>query len=154
MEYLIVKWLHILSSTVLFGAGVGSAFHLFMATIRRDAAGVAAAARTVVIADWVLTTPTALLQPATGFYLVQLAGWSVASRWVFWSIVLYAVAIACWLPVLYLQIRMRDLALQAHGSQQPLPRLYWSMFNWWTGLGSAALLAFLAVFYLMTIKPS
>ena len=28
MEYAIVKWLHVLSSTLLFGTGLGSAFYM------------------------------------------------------------------------------------------------------------------------------
>src|SRR5690606_28168339 len=81
MEYLMVKWLHILSSTVLFGAGVGSAFHMFMASLRGDPRNVHAVARVVVIADWVLTTPTAILQPLTGIYLMRLLGQPITSKW-------------------------------------------------------------------------
>lgn len=154
MEYLIIKLLHVLSSTVLFGAGVGSAFHMFVANLRRDVAGIAAATRTVVIADWVLTTPTAILQPLTGVYLMKLIGLPLTSRWVLWSVILYGAALACWLPVLWLQIRMRDLARSALRTRSDLPRTYWVMFGWWTGLGTFALAAFLAIFYLMVIKPS
>jgi len=66
MDYLFLKWIHVLSSTILFGAGVGSAFHLFASTLRRRVAGVASGTRNVVVADWLLTTPTAILQPVTG----------------------------------------------------------------------------------------
>lgn len=154
MEYLSIKLLHIVSSTVLFGAGVGSAFHMFMASLRGDPRNVAAVARVVVIADWLLTTPTAILQPLTGVYLMHLLGQPITSKWLLWSSVLYAVAIASWLPVLWLQVRMRDTAGAAAAAKAVrLPASYRLYFGWWTALGTVALLAFLAIFYLMVFKP-
>lgn len=154
MEYLIVKWVHILSSTILFGAGVGSAFHLFMASLRGDPVHVAGVSRVVVIADWVLTTPTAIIQPLTGVYLMHLLRQPITSQWLFWSTVLYVVAIASWLPVLAIQIQMRNIAQEAARSGRPtLPQAYRIRFGWWTALGSVALAAFLAIFYLMVFKP-
>lgn len=154
MEYLTVKWLHILSSTILFGAGVGSAFHMFVATLRGDVRHVAAVARVVVLADWLLTTPTAILQPVTGFYLMHLLRQPISSQWLWWSTVLYVVAIASWLPVVWLQMRMRDVAAESVASGDlRLSRRYRLYFAWWTALGSIALVAFLAIFYLMVFKP-
>lgn len=154
MEYLTVKWLHILSSTILFGAGVGSAFHMFVATLRGDPRHVASVARVVVLADWVLTTPTAILQPLSGVYLMHLLQQSITSRWLWWSTWLYALAILCWLPVLWLQILMRDIAAESVAcGDQRLTRQYWTNFYWWTALGTIALFAFLAIFYLMVFKP-
>ena len=88
MEYLIVKWLHILSSTILFGTGIGSAYYMFFSSLSRDANRIAPVVRLVVIADWVFTTPTVILQPATGLYLVHLLGLPLESRWLLWSIAL------------------------------------------------------------------
>ena len=85
MDYLLVKWVHILSSTILFGAGVGSAFHMFVSTLRREVDGMANATRNVVIADWLLTTPTALLQPLTGLWLVHRMQVPFSTPWVAWS---------------------------------------------------------------------
>lgn len=153
MEYLIVKLLHVLSSTVLFGAGVGSAFHLFTASMRREITGIATATRTVVLADWLLTTPTAILQPLTGFYLLKISGLPMTVRWIQWSAVLYAVAILCWLPVLYLQIRMRNLAAEGLRRGHGVPQGYWLLFRYWVALGTVALVAFLAIFCLMVLKP-
>src|SRR6185295_6571353 len=81
MTYLVVKWLHILSSTLLFGTGLGSAFYLFFASRTRDPRVIAQVARLVVIADWAFTAPTVILQPATGLWMVHLAGYPLASRW-------------------------------------------------------------------------
>ena len=152
MDYTFLKWVHVLSSTILFGAGVGSAFHLFAATLRRRVDGVATASRNVVLADWMLTTPTAILQPVTGIALVNTLGLPFSTPWIAWSLGLYAVAIACWLPVVVLQIRMRDVVLAAQGTGAPLPAAYDRMFHWWTGLGFVALFAFLLVFWLMVAK--
>lgn len=153
MDYLSVKWLHILSSTVLFGTGIGSAFYLLLATLSRDARAVATVSRYVVITDWVFTATTAVLQPLSGFWLMHLAGgmpWS--TPWIAWSLALYAMAIACWIPVVWIQLRLRDLSGQAAAAGAALPDAYWQFFRWWVGLGCIAFLAFLAIFYLMVAK--
>lgn len=152
MDYVLLKWVHVLSSTVLFGAGVGSAFHLFASTVRRQVPGIATATRNVVLADWLLTTPTALLQPASGLALVHAQGLPYATPWVAWSIGLYVFAIACWMPVVAIQIRMRDLAVAAERAHGPVPARYDRLFHWWVGLGLLAFLAFLLVFWLMVAK--
>lgn len=152
MDYTLLKWVHVLSSTILFGAGVGSAFHLFASTLRRQVDGIAMATRNVVLADWLLTTPTAILQPLTGIALVHTLKLPFSTPWVAWSLALYALAIACWLPVVVLQIRMRDVMLQAQRSGAPVPASYDRMFHWWTGLGLVALSAFLLVFWLMVAR--
>lgn len=152
MDYLVLKWVHILSSTILFGAGVGSAFHLFAASMRRRTAGVASSARNVVLADWMLTTPAAILQPVTGVALVHRMGVPFATPWVACSLALYVVAIACWLPVVLMQIRMHRLADAAERRGAPLPAAYDRLFHWWTGLGLAAFFAFLLLFWLMVAK--
>lgn len=154
MEYLVVKWLHVLSSTVLFGTGIGSAFYLLVSSLSRDVRFAAGVTRWVVRADWLFTGTTAILQPATGLWLVHRAGFALSASWLAWSIVLYAVAIACWLPVVWLQMRLRDLAAQAARDGHPLPPAYWRCFRWWVALGVPALFAFLAVFWLMVAKPA
>jgi hypothetical protein len=103
MEYLVVKWLHVLSSTVLFGTGLGSAFYMFFTNRTGEVRAIAIVARRVVIADWLFTTPTAIVQPLTGFYLMHLAGMSWTTPWILWSLVLYVIAGACWVPVVWIQ---------------------------------------------------
>jgi uncharacterized membrane protein len=154
MEYVIVKWLHILSSTFLFGTGLGSAFYMFFASLTRDARVVATVVRYVVIADWAFTTPTIILQPLTGFYLVRIAHFPLTSKWIVASIALYLLAGACWLPVVWMQMRMRDMARQAASSDAELPARYWRFLRWWVALGIVAFLALVAVFYLMVAKPA
>ena len=152
MTYLLIKWLHVLSSTVLFGTGIGSAFYLLAASVQRDARVIAAVTRYVVIADWLFTATTVILQPLSGGLMMHLSGLPLRTPWLLWSIVLYAVAVACWLPVVWLQMRMRDLACEAAERYAALPAGYWRAFRYWVALGVPAFFAFLAVFYLMVVK--
>jgi uncharacterized membrane protein len=153
-DYLVVKWIHVISSTFLFGTGVGSAFYLLFASLSRDARVCAAVARLVVIADWLFTATTAVLQPLTGIWLAHRIGWPLTQRWLLWSLVLYAVAIACWLPVLHLQMRMRDDAQAAAAAGMPLPESYFRRLRAWVALGVPAFLAFVTIFWLMVAKPT
>lgn len=153
MDYLWVKWVHILSATLLFGVGVGSAFYLLMASLSGQVQGLALVSRLVVWADWLFTATTAVLQPLSGVYLVDLLGLPWSTPWIAWSLGLYVLAIACWLPVVWLQMRMRDLAVQAAAAGTALPAEYRRLLVGWVVLGCVALLAFLAIFHLMVAKP-
>jgi uncharacterized membrane protein len=155
VEYLIVKWIHILSSTFLFGTGLGSAFYMFFTSLTRDVRATAVVVRYVVVADWVFTTPTIILQPLTGLYLIHLARFPLTSKWIAWSVALYLLAGAAWLPVVWMQIRMRDMAADAarSGAAQ-LPALYWKYMRWWVALGVVAFVSFVVVFFLMVAKPA
>jgi len=153
MDYVFVKWLHILSSTFLFGTGIGSAWYMLFANLSRDVRAIAVVSKYVVIADWLFTATTAIAQPVTGFYMIHLAGYSVHSRWIMWSLALYAVAGACWLPVVWLQMRLRDLAAVAAREGTELPPLYWKYFMTWVVLGVPAFFAFVIIFWLMVAKP-
>ena len=153
MEYLVVKWLHVLSSTLLFGTGIGTAFYLLVVSLHRDVRVVAAVARYVVIADWLFTATTVVFQPVSGFWMTHWARIPWRNGWLGWSVLLYALAVACWLPVVVLQMRMRDQATQAAAAGHPLPPAYWRAFRAWVALGVPAFFAFVAVFYLMVVKP-
>ena len=154
MEYLLVKWLHVLSSTVLFGTGLGSAFYMYFTNRSGDVRAIAIVTRRVVIADWLFTTPTAIVQPLTGFWLAHLANLPWTRGWILWSLVLYAVAGACWLPVVWMQMRMAAMAERAAHSGEALPPLFWHYHRLWTALGWPAFIAFIAIFFLMVVKPS
>ena len=153
MEYVIVKWLHILSSTFLFGTGIGSAWYLLFAVISRNVTAIAVVTRIVVIADWLFTGTTMIAQPATGFYLIHLAGYPMHSAWIMYSIGLFVLAALCWFPVVWLQMRLRDLSAAAASAGTPLPPAFWRYFKGWIILGIPAFFAFLGVFYLMVAKP-
>jgi uncharacterized membrane protein len=159
MEYLIVKWLHILSSTLLFGTGIGSAYYMLFTSLaarRRhaDPRAVRVVVGYVVKADLWFTTSTIVFQPLSGWYLAHLAGFPLGSRWILLSFLLYLVAGACWLPVVWLQLKMRDMARAAEASGQDLPPRYWRFLTWWTLLGIPAFVALVIVFYLMVAKPA
>jgi uncharacterized membrane protein len=154
VTYLVVKWLHVLSSTVLFGTGLGSAYYLFCASRTRDASVAAAVVAEVVVADWIFTTTTIVFQPLSGFWLAHLAGIPWTTRWIALSLVLYLLAGACWLPVVWLQIRMRRMAEAAVAARQPLPVLYFRYLRVWAALGVPAFVALVVVFWLMIAKPA
>ncbi|QJE00042.1 DUF2269 domain-containing protein [Massilia forsythiae] len=153
MDYVVLKWLHILSSTLLFGTGLGSAWYMLFANVSRDVRAIAVVSKYVVIADWLFTATTAVLQPATGLYMIHLAGYPLHSKWIMWSIALYVLAGACWLPVVWLQIRLRDIATQAAREGGDLPPLYWTYFKTWVALGIPAFIAFVLIFWFMVSKP-
>jgi uncharacterized membrane protein len=153
MEYLFVKFIHILSAAVLFGTGMGIAFYMFMANRRKDIAGIYFAARHVVIADWLFTTPAVVLQLATGLWLTQEAGYEYMDYWIFWGLILYFFIGLCWLPVVWMQIKMRDQAKIALETGTELPPSYWRMDRWWIRLGALAFPSILIIFYLMVFKP-
>ena len=154
MAYLIIKWIHVVSSTLLFGTGLGSAFYMFFTSRTRDTRVIATVAKYVVIADWLFTTPTVLLQPASGLYMVYKAGFQLTSAWLLWSIALFLLAGAAWLPVVWMQIRMRDMAQAAVCRDQPLPARYWQFLRLWIALGTIAFVALVVVFFLMVVKPA
>lgn len=151
MDYNLIKTLHILSATILFGTGLGSAYFMWSAQRTRDAQVIAAVAQHVVRADWLFTTPTVIFQPLSGAWLVHAAGYTW-SGWIGISLGLYALAGLCWLPVVWLQIRMRNTAQTAALQNQSLPQIYWRDAKLWFWLGVPAFISIVAVFFLMVFK--
>jgi uncharacterized membrane protein len=150
--YLVVKWAHILSSIVLLGTGFGSAYFMFFANRSRDVAAQVVVARLVVRADWWFTTPTVIIQPATGLWLAQAAGIPLSTPWLAASLVLFVLAGACWVPVVWLQLRMLAIANESSRSRLELPKAYWQCARRWEKLGYPAFAATLIVTYLMVVK--
>lgn len=151
--YLVVKWLHILSATILFGTGMGIAFFKWITDRSGDVRAIRLSAERTVLADWIFTTPAVIAQPLSGLAMVHLAGYPILTGWLAYSIVLYAVAGGCWLPVVWLQIRMRALARSADDAGAALPPLYWAYARNWFWLGVPAFAALMAVYWLMVAKP-
>lgn len=154
MDYLVVKWVHVLSSTLLFGTGLGIAFFMWMAHRRGDARLIAQTARVVVIADACFTAPAVVVQLATGLWMVHRLGLPLEIYWLRMALILYIVVGACWLPVLWLQMRARDLAHRADAAAQPLPSQYFAIMRWWFWLGWPAFLGVMWIFWLMVSKPA
>ncbi len=153
MSYELTKWLHIVSALLLFGTGLGSAFYKLMADLHGDVRVLAVVNRHVVLADWLFTTPTVILQPVTGVYLLHQLGIPLLEPWAVIVYGLYALAGICWLPVVWLQIRMRDLAIAARENNTPPPAAYWRLQRAWFALGWPAFIALLAAMWLMVDKP-
>lgn len=152
--YLIVKWLHILSSVLMVGTGFGSAFYMFFANRSGSVAAQAVVSRLVVRADWWFTTPAVIFQPLSGLWLVHQAGWSWSSPWLMLTLGLYALAGICWVPVVLLQVDMAKMAQAAAAQQIALPAAYWQKAAMWERLGYPAFLAMLGVYFLMVYKPT
>jgi uncharacterized membrane protein len=127
---------------------------MFFASRTRDARVAAPVAGYVVRADWWFTATTIVFQPLSGAYLIHVAGYPWNARWIVWSIALYLLAGACWLPVVWMQLRMRDMARAAAASGAALPPLYWRYLRVWVALGVVAFGALVAVFWLMVAKPA
>jgi len=152
--YLTAKWLHILSSTVLFGTGIGNAFQMVWAMRTRRVETIHSVASGVVVADWLFTTPAGLVQPATGLWLVYLQGYSLTEPWLVVTYILYLVALVCWVPVVSLQIQIRDLAGQAFAITTALPGKTYRVYRIWFLLGWPAFASLITVFWLMIAKPN
>ena len=152
MLYFVLKYLHVLGATVLLGTGAGIAFFMLLAHRTGDAATVAAVARMVVVADFVFTASAVVVQPVTGVALALLVGYPLWQGWLLVSIILYLVTGAFWLPVVWMQVRMRDLATDAAAGARPLPPQYHRLFRLWFVCGIPAFGAVLAIFWLMITR--
>jgi uncharacterized membrane protein len=151
--YFLVKYLHVLGAIVILGTGTGIAFFMLMAHRSRDPAFIARTAATVVIADMLFTLSAVLLQPLTGGIMMALSAATLAERWLMTSLLLYAIAGLFWIPVIFMQIEMRDLAQLAAAQQQPLPPRYFALFRRWFVFGIPGFGSVMLILWLMIAKP-
>jgi uncharacterized membrane protein len=152
--YFILKYLHVLGAIVILGTGSGIAFFMLMAHRTRDAAFIAQTASVVVIADALFTATAVVAQPITGGLLMWVEGMSTVEPWLIGALALYVTAGLFWVPVVFMQIEMRDLARRAIQENAPLPRRYFALYDRWLmfgfpGFGSVAL-----ILWLMIAKPN
>ena len=145
--YYWVKLAHIISATVLFGTGMGTAFFMLNAYLSRSAEAMAVTSRHVVTADWLFTTPAVVIQVVTGVWLMQILSMPYSSTWFVIVIGLYILVGALWIPVVWIQIRVRDLA----NANQPRSS-YEQLMSIWIALGVPAFAAVIILFYLMVTK--
>ncbi|WP_343226471.1 DUF2269 family protein [Pseudomarimonas salicorniae] len=153
MDYLLVKWIHVLSSTLLFGTGLGIAYFCWTAHRGGDARVIAATAKQVVVADALFTAPAVLVQFGTGLWLMHRLGIGFDPYWIRAALVLFVLVGACWLPVVWLQWRAARLARHAVETGGALPAEYFRLMRWWFALGWPAFISVLAIFWLMVAKP-
>ncbi|MFV0294695.1 MAG: DUF2269 family protein [Hyphomicrobiaceae bacterium] len=154
MTYDILRFLHVIGATVLLGTGAGIAFFMVISNRSNDARLIAHVAGIVVLADTLFTATAAIVQPITGYLLAREAGWPILQGWVAWSLALYVVVGAFWLPVVWMQIHMRNLARAARDTDTPLPEQYHRLYRWWFAFGFPAFAAVLAIVWLMLTKPA
>lgn len=153
MDYQLLKLIHIVSATVLFGTGIGSAFYMFLANRHRNLPARYFVVKTVVIADWIFTAPAILVQFTSGLLLVINGGYEFSESWVLLALFLFFFAGLCWLPVVWIQIRMRNQLKFALDNNTDLPTTFAKFDFWWVLLGSFAFPAMILIFYLMVMKP-
>ncbi|WP_035646336.1 DUF2269 domain-containing protein [Bradyrhizobium sp. ORS 285] len=151
--YFLVKYLHVLGAIVILGTGTGIAFFMLMAHLGGEAAFIARTAGVVVIADMLFTLSAVLLQPVTGGTLMWLSSTAVTERWLLTSLALYAIAGLFWVPVIFMQIELRDLARAADRSGEKLPRRYFTVFRRWFLCGIPGFGSVMAILWLMIAKP-
>lgn len=152
--YFLVKFLHVLGAIVILGTGTGIAFFMLMAHRTNDVAFIARTASVVVIADAIFTLSAVILQPLTGGLLMMLSATPIGERWLLLSLGLYAVAGLFWVPVVFMQIEMRDLARKAAAQRTPLPSRYFVLFRRWFAFGFPGFGATMLILWLMIAKPS
>lgn len=154
MLYFVLKFLHVIGASVLLGTGAGIAFFMLLAHRQGKPTVIAGVARIVVIADFVFTATAVVAQPVTGILLALHAGYPLTEGWILLSILLYLVTGAFWLPVVWMQMRMRDLAADAVTTASELSPEYHRLFRLWFAFGFPAFAAVVAIFWLMIAKPS
>ncbi|PDT70923.1 DUF2269 domain-containing protein [Bradyrhizobium sp. C9] len=151
--YFLIKYLHVLGAIVILGTGTGIAFFMLAAHRTRDAAFIARTAATVVIADMIFTLSAVLLQPVSGGLLMMLSATSITERWLLVSLALYALAGMFWVPVIFMQMEMRDLAQAAADKGLPLPPRYFALFRGWFLFGIPGFGSVMIILWLMIAKP-
>lgn len=155
MLFFLLKYLHLIGAAVLLGTGAGIAFFMLMAHRTRNIAVIAAVARIVVIADFLFTATAVIAQPITGVALAaEGGGYSLSESWILVSIALCVITGVFWLPVVWMQMRMRDLADTAKARGSPLPRSYYRLFHTWFAFGFPAFASVLAIYWLMVTRPT
>lgn len=150
----VLQWLHVIGAAVLLGTGAGIAFFMLMAHRTQDAQLVAHTASVVVTADWIFTASAVIVQPVTGVLLAYGLGWPLNEGWIVASLLLYVLVGALWIPVLFMQLRMRDHARAAAAAGQPLPEAYHRLYRRWFTCGVPAFLTVLVILWLMIVRPS
>ena len=153
MTYFLLKYVHVIGAMVILGTGIGIAFFMLMAHLSRDTAFIARTAKVVVLADLVFTASAVVIQPLTGYLLARETGLSLAEGWLVGSIALYAIAGIFWLPVVWMQIRMRDLAAAAASTGESLPTAYHRLFRLWFMFGFPGFGSVMLIIWLMITKP-
>jgi len=152
--YLTIKVAHIVSSTVLFGTGLGIAFFMYRSHFSKHVEEKYYAVYNTVLADYLFTFPAVVLQPLTGAWLVWKGGYNWTDAWLVWTYILYMLAGLCWIPVVWIQHQLKTLAADALHNRQDLADRYHRLFKIWFLLGWPAFISLILIFFLMVFKPA
>ncbi|MCA1867432.1 DUF2269 domain-containing protein [Agrobacterium genomosp. 3] len=149
----LLRLAHVIGATVLFGTGAGIAFFMVMARRTANPALIAHVAGTVVIADTIFTTTAAIIQPVTGYFLARIIGWPLTEGWIALSLGLYVFTGIFWLPVVWIQIQLRNIARDCAATGHALPAQWFRLYRIWFACGFPAFFAVLGIIWLMLNKP-
>ena len=152
MMYLWLKYIHIMSATILFGTGIGTASVMLYGHFTQNIPAMAVINQYVVKCDWLFTGISGILQPISGLGMVFLGKYSLKTPWILGSILAYIITMACWFIVVYLQIKIKNITLYAAKTNRPLPVSYYNYFKWWFIFGCPALISLMLIFYWMVMK--
>lgn len=152
--YTIIKTIHILTSTILFGTGIGIAFFMLRSAFTKNIHEKLYAARNTVLADYLFTFPAVIVQPLSGVALIHMGGFNWTDYWLSATYIIYFVAGLCWIPVVWIQIQLRNMVALSASNGTELPDRYHKLFKIWFLLGWPAFIGLVVVFYLMVAKPA
>ena len=155
--YLALKLIHIISSTLLFGTGLGTAFYMWRADCSRNLNTIATVSKNVVLADWIFTTPAVIVQPLSGLAMLFITQMPLTTSWVVVSLILYVLVGLCWLPVVWIQIQVAknaQKALLSGASMEEIDESHKKYMRTWYALGWPAFIGVMIIFYLMVFKPT
>ena len=151
--YLALKVVHVISATILFGTGLGTAFYKWIVDRSANVTAIRVVSEKVVFADWLFTTPAIVVQTVTGFALANVLGYPVTRGWLWLALILFCLTGLCWIPAVVLQIRMCDLARTAEREGRELGSRYWAYARTWFWLGVPAFACVTIILWLMVAKP-
>ncbi len=151
-KYFILRMIHILSALISTGTGAGIAFFMFMTYRSKNIEALVIVSKLVVRADWLFTAPAVVIQFVSGILLMNQLGYSFNSVWFYWVISLFVLVGICWLPVVVIQYRLRDLAKESLQKNEINQKLN-NVMKIWIVLGIIAFSAIIVIYWLMIFKP-
>jgi hypothetical protein len=93
-SYLVVKTIHIISATILFGTGLGIAHFHLRSSLAKDPVARLFGAGMTVSADFLFTLPAVIVQPLSGAWLIWKGGFDWWDYWLTLTYGLYGISAA------------------------------------------------------------
>ena len=152
--YSAIKLVHVLSAALLIGVGAGTAFFLWYTHRSGEIGAIRIATRAALLVEWWIIVPTVVLQPLTGFWMLDVDGQALQQPWTVAALLLFSVAGVVWVPAVALKIRMHNFARAAAERRLPLPPEFHRWMHWWLALWWTIFLLTLAILALMVFRPS